>query len=173
MQFNKIKHLLAPDSLAGASEEADPFAEAAGGVDTSYPVLAANRIWKFVVKSCTRDTKHNEGSDEVKSDALVLKVALEEEGVFRGGKTALPGFSVSIRIGLLASEKFDMDSVKRGLALWMKSLLGDRAKSTTMREWINNPGLVDGLVFIGKTGIKVDKGGQYADQNTITPVLPA
>lgn len=160
--------LLSPDSAEGTVEN-DPLSEAAGGVNTDFPVLAPDRILRFSIAKCTKETNTEKASESIK-----MKIRLESDnGTFQDGKSARKGFSFNHNIGITPTENYSIDDVKRNLAMWLKPLLGEeKAKTTSLREFVNRPEMLEGLVFDGRTGIKKDKNGVYPPSTVVSPVTP-
>lgn len=149
-------------------QEVDPLTSAAGDYDTSFPVLAADRLLEFKLLKLTNKTS-DKGTKTIQ-----LKVELNSDSTFADGKPARKGFKFNQSINITPSENFTIESVKRQLALWNKALLGvEAAKSASFAAMRDEPSKFEGLVFKARTGIKKDKSGVYDDATVLTPVVPA
>src|SRR5262245_22344795 len=140
MNHNKyLVFLRSPDEAngGGAAVENDPLSEAAGGVDTSYPILSPDRLLRFEVKSCKKLRNEDKGSEHIE-----FKLKLMKESTFTDGKVAREGYIVTERAGITPTEKFDIDSVKKGLAKWLQGILGKaEANKITIRQFVDNPSM--------------------------------
>jgi hypothetical protein len=167
---NKIKYLMFPEGVdSGAAVENDPLSVAAGGVDTSYPVLSPDRLLRFEVKSAKKVRNEEKATEHIE-----LKLKLLKESTFTDGKPAREGYVVTERVGITPSEKYDIEAIKKGLAKWLQGVLGiAEANKVSLRQFVDNPSILDGKVFDGKTSIRKDKSGNFPDQSGVTPVPPA
>lgn len=172
---NTIRILRMSDIAEGSdsattAQEVDPLSEAAGGVDTSFPILAGDRIVRFEVVKTTVQKKEETGNE-----FMVLKMKTQKEVALDDGKTAKPGFTCYKRIMITVtppteqSEGRTIDAIKKDLSLALKCI---GKPEVSAREFINNPSLFDGQVIDMKVGIQPAKGS-YAASNTFAFVLPA
>jgi len=147
----------------------DPLAEAAGGINTDFPVLMPDRLLEFKVSSAKK--KHNE---QTGSDSIELKIELTKDSTFRDNNKARAGFKFNQYIGVSPSDNYTFEDIKRNVALWIKACLGkEKAAVTQVRHVVDNPSILEGTIFNGRTGVKKDKTGTYADSTSVTPILPA
>lgn len=176
MKLTEIKHLLTPDALEGAVE-ADPLSAAASGVDTTFPLIAPDRIVRFKLDKVTvGPTKDNAASNPTAKEVVTLKFKTEKETVSRDGKTLQPGFPCSMWINLVpfkakeeGKKDFTIEDVKRGIALFLKAAGMADLPMATLRD---EPSRFEGLVFDMKVGVRPGKNG-FTDANTLSFILPA
>lgn len=167
-KLNRI--LLSPDEATGAVE-VDPLSGAAAGVDTSFPLLAAERIVRFKLARCSIE----KGKANENTETLTLKFRTEKEATLQDGKTTHAGFPVTKWIGLTPTkgengkEPYTVDSIRRECALFLKAI-GQADKD--LSELRRNPSQFEGVVVDCKVGIRPGKGS-YPDSNSLTLMLPA
>ena len=164
--MKRTKLLLSPDPADGGVD-IDPLADATGGIDTSFPVLAADRVGVFEVKA------HSVKVSEKGTKQIVIKVALDEDLAFSDGKPARKGFSFNQSINITPNEAFDAEAIKKRVATWVKSILGEEAaKSVSLAAFRDDHEKWIGQKFKAKTSIRKDKTGQFGDQTQLNPILP-
>lgn len=170
-ETNKILRIA--DGVDSAAE-IDPLSEAAGGVNTDFPVLAPDRILRFEVKSCSKMTNEETKAESIKIALRLTGDTQNATATFRDGGPAREGFTVNQYIGITPTDKYTIQDIKRNAALWMKAVLGQEvADKTSFREFFNKPSMFEGFKVDCKTGISKDKTGAYPDSTRLTPVLPA
>lgn len=172
MKLNQIKHLLSPDATEGSA--VDPLSEAAGGVDTSFPVLSPDRLLRFEVKNATRERNDKTGAESIKLKLRLTDDTQNASATYTDGKPARAGYTVSQYIGITPTDKYSIDDIKRNAALWIKAIWGEEAaKGITFRAFFDQPSMAEARKVDCKTGINKDKNGVYPDSTKLTPVLPA
>ncbi len=147
--------------------EVDPLAGATGGIDTSFPCLAPDRIGVFEIKG------HSVKVSEKGTKQIVLKVALDEDLSFADDKPARKGFSFNQSINITPNDSFTAADIQKRVAMWVKSILGEEAaKSVSLIDFRDDSSRWIGTKFKARTSIRKDKTGQYGDQTQLTPLLP-
>jgi len=150
--------------------EVDPLSSTAAETNTDFPVLAADRILRFKVANAEKKRNEEKGNEYIQFKIELLS----ENAVFNDGKPARPGFKFNQVVAITPSGDYDYESIKRSCALWLKGCLSlEQAKTTTIRQFVDNPAMLNGLVFPGRTSIRKDKTGQYPPSTQVTPVLEA
>jgi len=150
------------------STDADPFAEAAGGIDTSYPVLMPDRVLPFRVSKAEKKRNEEKGNEYI-----ALKLTLNKDATFKDGKPARAGFVVNSVIAITPTEKYDNDAIKRSCAAWLKACLGiERASQVTIRSFMDNPAMLEQTIVDCKTSIK-KADGSFPEGTNVSPVIPA
>jgi len=165
-----------PDEAAGGM--VDPLNEAAGTIDTSFPVLAPDRIVEFKVESSKiAASKSNE-----QNQTLTIKFKSTKPAKLLDGKETAPGFPVFKRYGITPTEPTvddkgnekagrTIENIKKDLATVLKACFGPKTDKTP-RQLIDNPSMLEGEIVQGKTS--VDKGsGNFGPSTNISFVLPA
>lgn len=164
--------LLAPDPVeATGGVEVDPLSGAAAGVDTSFPLIAPDRIVRFKLAKLTVEA----GKENPNAKVLTFKFKTEKDVAAADGKKLHSGFPVTTWISLTPTEGKDgkepytVDNIRRNCALFLKAI---GKPDMDMRELRDHPERFEGEVVDCKVGIRKGKGG-YSDSNTLTFVLPA
>src|SRR5947207_9028366 len=104
-------------------KETDPLSVAAGGIDTTMPLLQSDRTMRLeCISSKVEPTKTDESRN-----VLTIVCKTTTDGVFTTGKPARAGYKLYKRISVSPSEPKDgkdgrtMDAIKRDLALLLKA----------------------------------------------------
>lgn len=167
MKQNKLFLLRATDGAGVSSPEPvnDPLAMPASEVDTRFPRLQPDRVYRMSIASATLDKSEKTGGEMV-----TLKLATTKDEMDTDGKVLHAGFSLFHRIGVTPTEKRDGKSIARDLALVLKAV----AKTTTTpRDLINNPEMLKDQIVDVKIGIQPAKDG-YPESNKVSSfVIPS
>jgi len=154
-------------------QEVDPLAQAAGGIDTTIPLLAADRIMRLeCIKSDVAPTK----SDPNRL-ALTIVCKTTKDGTFTSGKKAHAGYKLYKRVSVTPSEPTessegrDVAAIVRDLAAVLKAFFGGQTAKTP-RELLNNPAMLEGLLVDGRITIEKGSGG-FSDKNGVNFIIPA
>lgn len=172
--YNHKLILLNTDSTEGATESADPLAEAAGGVDTSFPVLMGDRVLELECVSCKKALSKSDPSGQRETLTIVVKTVTD--ATFRDGKKANPGVKIYKRYGVTVtppsgdSEGRTIDNIKKDLSLLLKSFYGPKT-TVTARDLLNNPAMLEGKRVMGRVDVEKGTGG-YVDKNTVQFRIP-
>jgi hypothetical protein len=173
MKINKLGNLLlSPDEATGEGE-VDPLAEAAGAVDTSFPLLSPDRPLRWECISA----KVAPSKADPSRNGLTLILKTTTETTFQNGKKAHPGFKVYKRYGVSVtpptadSDGRTIDAIKKDLAFVLKAFFGAKAE-VTPRALLDNPAMLEGRMVDGKTTIEKGSGG-FADKTGVTFIIPA
>lgn len=156
-----------------AGEEVDPLSAAAGGIDTSIPLLQPDRIMRLECSSCTVSPTKTDESRNV----LTIICKTTTDGTFVTGKTAHAGYKLYKRISVSTSpakdgkEGRDNKAIARDLAAVLKAFFGP-ATTKTPRELLSNPSMLEKLPVDGKITIEKGQGG-YGDKNGVNFIIPA
>jgi len=156
----------------------DPLSQAAGSIDTSFPLLMADRVLEFKVESSkVAPSKSNEANN-----TLTIKFKTTKEATLQDGKKTPPGFPLFKRIGVTVTEPTvdekgnekagrSIDNIARDLAAVLQACYGPKTDKTP-RQLLDNPSMIEGEVVKMKIGI--DKGsGNFGPSNTGSFVIPA
>lgn len=153
-----------PDAV-GTAPEADPFAMPASEVDTRFPRLQPDRIYRMCIVSAEKTQAKETGND-----MIVLKMSTTKEELDTDGKTVHPGFPIFHRIGVVVTKDRDANAIKRDVALVLKAV---GKGSLTVRDAIDKTEEVfkDQIVDV-KVGLQKAKDG-YPESNKISSfVIP-
>ena len=161
-------------SEQNTATEVDPLSQAAGGINTDFPLLMPDRIYRLEIKSGTKEVD-NEAIDKKSKtkysrEQLLFKLATTQDAMSRDGKPLRAGFTLRKYLLVTPTGDYTLDSVARSIAILLKAC---GKANVTPRELINNPSMLDKQVVDAKVGISVDKTGTYPDSNSITFVIPA
>ena len=165
--------LRAPDG-ASAAAEADPFAMPASEVDTRFPRLQPDRVYRMSIASASKD-KVKDSEREM----IVLKLVTTKDEMDTDGKPIHPGFPIFHRIGITVTKEDKALEIKersakdisRDVALVLKAI---GKGTTTTREAIDNTEAVfkDQIVDV-KVGLQKAKDG-FPESNKISSfVIPS
>ncbi len=148
----------------------DPLAQAAAEVDTRFPRLVPDRIYRMIIRSPEKKT------NDKGTEMMNLKLETTTPTLDTDGKELHPGFKFTTRI-IGASGDRDMVAVAKDLAMFVKAVYGTKspeATSTTfLRELWANPSVCEGKVVDVKVGIQKEKDG-FPESNTVKSwVIPA
>jgi hypothetical protein len=153
------------------AQEIDPLTQAAGGIEPpKFPVLMPNRICQFNIVKASIDPVQGDESKTM----LTLALATEKDYTDKEGKPLRKGFKVFYRIGLYPMAPTDtwrgktMQDVAAELGLLLRSV---GKTSTTPRQLIDNPTLIEGEKVDCKVGLNKAKDG-YPESNRVTFVPP-
>ena len=169
--ITKLRILRMSDTAEGQAEEVDPLSQAAGGVDTSFPLLAGDRILRMSISKAT----HGPSKTDETRNVLTLKMKTEKEAALNDGKTAKPGFTCYKRISTSQSEKTAENEgrsnkdIARDLALVLKAV---GKPEVSPRALMNDPTILDGQVVDVRVGVSPARGS-FPESNTFSFVLPA
>lgn len=143
----------------------DPLDMPAGEVDTRFPRLQPDRVYRMIIRSPEKKT-NDKGTEMIN-----LKLETTKEAMDTDNQVLHPGFRFTTRIIGTSGER-DIEAVKKDSAMLLKAVFGAKA-TTTVRELWNNPAIIDGKPVDVKVGIQKEKDG-FPESNTVkTWVLPA
>ncbi len=141
--------------------EIDPLAVPAGQVaEPTFPLLKPNKVYKMVIRGGEEVTLEGGG----KQWALRLQTTQNE--VSTEDQTMYAGATVFHRLFLTPNEYNTANQIGEQAAMVVKAALGKNT-TTTARQCINDPTILEGKIVEVKIGIKQDKKGVYADQNVV------
>lgn len=144
------------------SPEADPLAMPAGEVDTRFPRLAPDKIYRMVIRS--PEVAAAKSNDQVNRLTFKLETTTEardtEGGVLHAGFKFLHGINVT------PSGERDANAVAKDCALLLKAVEGAATK-TTARQLIDNPSIIADKVVDVKVGLQKAKDG-FPESNRVT-----
>lgn len=169
--INKLRILCMSDATDGGAEEVDPLSQAAGGVDTSFPLLAGDRILRMEISKVT----HGPSKTDESRNVLTIKMKTQKEAALNDGKTAKPGFTCYKRISTSPSEKTAESEgrtnkdIARDLALVLKAV---GKPDVSPRALMDNPSILEGQVVDVRVGVAPARGS-FPESNTFSFVLPA
>lgn len=143
----------------------DPLAMPASEIDTRFPRLQPDRVYRMVLRSPEKKT------NDKGTEMLNMKLETTVECIDTDGKTLHPGFKFTHRI-VGASGDRDLNAVAKDLALLMKAVYGPKTTMTARQIW-DNPADLEGKPVDVKVGIQKEKDG-YPESNVVKSwVLPA
>lgn len=163
----------ATDASGGPEGEVDPLAEAAGGVDTSFPVLMPDRKLRFECSSCVKAPSKTDPSRET----LTITLKTTTDTSFQNGKPCRAGFKIFKRYGVTPtppsgeSDGRTIEAIKKDLSFVLKSFFGANT-TVSARDLLNNPSMLEKRPVDGKTGIEKGSGG-FPDKTSVTFIIPA
>lgn len=163
----------------------DPMSQAASGLEApKFPVLAADRIYRFKIASAkigaTKDTAERPEDEQEKQ--LVLTLKTEKDYTDSEGLPLRKGFPVYHYIGITAlperqSKKGtpirarSMQDVAADLGVLLRAVYGPNTTHTP-REVVLNAAMLEDQIVDCKVGIRKGEG-TYNDSNTVKFVQPA
>lgn len=179
IQYTKILRSTDGADGAGASaaEEQDPLSMAAGGIDTTFPVLAGDRIIQFQIAACRKVPV----KDKPDRFNLEFKIKTTKDAMLNDGRTAHAGFSGFKRISVSTSEPSeDTTTGKKSAGRTSKDIAKDLAMALkacgrvdlSPRQLIDNPEVLDGILVDMKIGINPAKNN-FPESNSFSFVIPA
>ena len=143
----------------------DPLAMPASEIDTRFPRLQPDRVYRMIIRSPEKKT-NDKGTE-------MLNVKLETTGelIDTDGKALHAGFKFTHRIVGATGER-DLNSVAKDLAMLIKAVYGSKATQTPRAVW-DNPADLDGKPVDVKVGIQKERDG-FPESNVVKSwVLPA
>lgn len=159
---NKVKQMNETQiPVPTPSQEVDPLATPGDQVKIEYPLIAADIMDNFEMLMGTKEVKPNGESLNFLIRTTRDHVACN--GDYKG-KTLNTGHIIRQSIWLTPSGGLTVDMIKVACKK-VNDAFGNYLASA--RDLINNPGMYDGKVFLGKTRIAVDKKGNFPDKNEV------
>lgn len=145
--------LLNSDPLSGGSSEIDPLAMNAGDVDTSMPLLVPEKLYNMV---CSKvDSKTNDkGVGMLK---ITLKTTKDEMDTLNN--TVNAGFPVFENFVYTPTGELTLAQIAKSGANILKAF---GLKTTTIRDFINNPQIIADKVVCVKLKTRKEKDGYPA-----------
>ncbi len=140
----------------------DPLAMPAAEVDTRFPRLQPDRIYRFNIESAETTT-----SDKG-VEMLSIAFATTKEEIDTDGKVLHPGFKLFHRVVTSPTGKMDIEMIKKNLGILLKGLGKDKVP---MRQIVSNPEQLVGMIVDAKVGIQKAKDG-YPESNKIVSFIP-
>lgn len=160
--MNKLNKLNSFSPFILLSPEVDPLSMDVGDKElTKYPLLPADRLLKFEIKSAEVVAAKAEGRQNLK----IVK-SLLEESVSTDGDIIHPGFTITTYIPITPSEKLQARTIAGNIA---KECQGVGLKGVNGAQVIANPSMLVGKVGAYKTKINPEKDG-FPASNSLTPV---
>ena len=160
----KKVHKMLNKSLILRSPEEDPLAMPAGSVDTSYPLLKGDKIYRFEISKLESVDAKKEGVPEG-SQNLKISLATTQDERDTNGNVLHKGYVCTKYIPLYATGERTVADVRRDVATFIQAVEG-RTSKTEMKAVRDNPD-----AFIGKPvdcKVGVSKGdSNFGPSNTI------
>jgi len=154
-RYNNL--LLNTDGADGSAAEIDPLAVSAGAVDTKFPVLVG-ALYDMVIA----EPKVGRNAADT-GDVLVVKLKTTAEARDKNGDVVNPGFPVYHRIGLTPTPEYDVEKIKKNVASLAQAA---GLTNVTIRDIINNPMQLDGIIVRCKVTVQPEKNG-FPENNKI------
>lgn len=132
------------------------------GVDPSYPVLPGGEYAMTVGDIKIEKNKTGTG------DNVVIKLVLNQQAKDRKGRTVFPGLTVTDRISLQTTEKYDEEMIRKRLKAFQLGVCGEKdcpAKFAPIDQYLKRPVQV-------KLRVESDETGQYDDSNRVAKYVP-
>jgi hypothetical protein len=176
MKQRNISNILhTPDAAEGATEVQtnDPLSQAAGSIDTSFPLLPEGKALRLNCKSSTISSSKADAA----RDVLTIIGETTEDTVFKDGKKCRSGYKLYKRYSITPSEPHDgkegrtIENVAKDLAFVIKAFYGPKT-DVTPRQLIKEPAMLEAKPFDAKTTIEKGSGG-FPDKNSFTFMIPA
>lgn len=146
------------------TQAVDPLSQAAGGIDTNFPLLQDGTFMRF---EC-REAKQTE-TQEKKTKQITMKWVTTKEAVDQNNRSLNAGFPVYVRINAEATETRDVQQLARD---WAQVLKAAGQPQVSARQVIDNPSLLVGMIADAKVAIFPEKNG-FAASNVLRWKLPA
>lgn len=146
-----------------ASADVDPLATPAGEVDTRFPRLQPDRVYRLTI-SATKEV-----SDKG-NDMIVCKLQTTKDEVDTDGRTLHTGFPVFHRIMVTPTDKRTVKDIARDCALLLKAI---GKSNITPKQLIDDPTtILNGQLVDAKIGIQKAKDG-FPEANVVSSfVIP-
>lgn len=154
-------------------DEQDPLSQAAGGIDTTIPMLQPDRTMRLECVECKVVGKKDDETRKV----LNITCKTTTDGTFTDGKTAHAGYKLYKRISVSesapkeGSSGRDRKAIARDLAALLKAFYG-ATTTKTPAELLANPSMLEKLPVDGRINIEKGSGG-FPDRNGVSFVIPA
>lgn len=174
-----------PPEVQNGAAEMDPMSTAASGLEApKFPVLAPDKVCRFKITSAkikaTKETQSLAEDDPNRRTMLELVLSTTKDYKDTDGKDLRAGFKVFHYIMTSPWPDHTNDQGKQVRERTMKNIAEDLGMvlkacgkgSTTPRELLNNPSLLENEIVDCKVGVRKGEG-TYNDSNTIKFVLPA
>lgn len=164
---------MSPDATSGGVE-VDPLSQASGGIDTSFPLIAPDRVCRFKISSAKKAPVKDAEKAAAGHELLTLQLKTEKSYPDTDGKTLNAGFSVYHRISLTPTEGKDgksgrtIENIAKDLATLLKAV-GMVDKSP--RQLLDNPSILEGQVVDCRVGVNKAQGN-FPESNSIKFVIP-
>ena len=142
----------------------DPLAMPAAEVDTRFPRLQPDRIYRMNIASSEKQTS------EKGHEFLVVVYATTKEEVDTDGKTLHPGFKFFQRTMISTSGERDSKAIAKDLAIILQGVFGKTTK-VSPRELINSPEMLLNKIVDIKVGMNKAKDG-YPESNKVSSYVP-
>lgn len=143
--------------------EIDPMDVPLGEIDTSFPKLIPDRLYKFIIR-----TPDIVDSRDKTSQMLLLKLETMEDNIDTEGRPLYKGVKFTTRIGVSPTGKRDKTSVSKDIGILAKTVGGDVLK-LKFSEFMTNPRiilpLIDNKIVQCKVGMQPEKDG-FPEQNS-------
>lgn len=147
------------------SAEADPFAEDVSKVDTSFPVLKGDKVYRFEitnpVRSVTKKTADRPPDEQEEMITVELKTTQDAKST--KGIVIHPGYVVFHRVMITPTKDRSVDNIKRDLAEVGKAA---GLKGVTARQLMDDCGMLSGKIVDAKVTVEPEKDG-FPEKNAI------
>jgi len=150
------------------SPEADPLAMPAGEVDTRFPRLAPDKIYRMIIRS--PEVSASKANDQV--NRLTFKLETTTEARDTEGGVLHVGFKINHGLNVTPSGERDVNAIAKDCALILKAVEGATTK-TSPRQLIDNPGILADKVVDVKVGLQKAKDGFPESNRVVSFVIPA
>lgn len=147
--------LLTPDPLSGGAE-IDPLAQNAGDVDTSMPLLVPEKLYNLVCAKAEVKT-NDKGVGMVK---ITLKTTKQEMDTLNNPVNE--GFPIFENFVYTPTGDLTIEQIKKSGALILKAF---GLKNTTIRDFVNNPKMIEDKIVCVKIKTRKEKDGYPASSN--------
>jgi hypothetical protein len=163
--------LLMSDAVGGGAVD-DPLAMPAGQVDTSFPRMQPDRVYKMLIRS--PEIVASKSND--KNFMLVMKLETTEDGTDTDGNKLYKGFKFTHRIGITPSGERTATHIGKDLALLLQAL---NKTSISARALVGNPAtgvapelhhIADQLIYV-KVGLQ-KATNDFPESNKVTKFIP-
>ncbi len=145
------------------AQEVDPLNMPAGGVDTSMPKL----VEKLYVMTIAEAKSQTNEQTQKTSIRIVLKTIDEQRST--DGDVVNAGYPVYDYFGYTPSEKYsNADIAKKGAGI----LKACGLKDVTVRDFINNPSIINDKTVTVKLGLRKEEGSFPASNTVKTWIEP-
>lgn len=144
----------------------DPLSMPAGDVDTRFPRLQPDRVYRMVVA----DAENDESKSTPGNRLLTFKLSTTKDEVDTDGKTLHSGFPIYHRITITPTKERSSKDIARDCALILKAT---GKASVSPKELIDNPALLKDQLVDVKVGLQKAKDG-FPESNKVSSfVLPS
>lgn len=149
--------LLNADPLSGGNgQEVDPLAQNAGDVDTSMPLLVPEKLYNMHCAKAEVKT-NDKGVGMVK---ITLKTTKQEMDTLNNAVNE--GFPIFENFVYTPTGDLTIEQIKKSGAVILKAF---GLKTTTIRDFVNNPKMIEDKIVCVKMKTRKEKDGYPASSN--------